>query len=103
MVVSHRISRAWLIGGLASATLIGVGLTISGDADAPPAEAAPPVASATDPPINDPQLQRWLWRRDRAQVDLNDALVALKDKKSNPSACQRLNAALKQMDALGHA
>jgi len=92
-----------VIGGLASASLIGAGLTISGNADSPPAEAAPPVVAANDPPITDPQLQQFLWKRDRVQVELNDALVALKDKKANPAACNRLNAALNRMDALGHA
>ena len=68
----------------------------------PPAEAAPP------PPGNRADVQRWFKAREKAQIELNNALVPVVQKKlgsGGPSsaACRRLDAAVHALKAQGPA
>lgn len=98
--------RHWLPLALALAILVAVGWALIRVTE-PPAQAAPaaPAAPAATkkPPITDPAVQRWLWRRDKAQVELNDALVPLEAGKATTADCRRLDKAVKTFAQLGRA
>ena len=101
-------SRRWLPLVMATAVLVAVGWAVvrSTDRGAEAAAAAPlaaPAAAATKPPITDPQLQHWLWRSDKAQVELNDALVPLEAGQATAANCRRLDKAVKTFAQLGRA
>jgi hypothetical protein len=89
---------------MAMAVLVAVGWALVRSVDRE-AEAAPtaPAAAAAKPPITDPQLQHWLWRRDKAQVELNDALVPLEAGQATAANCRRLDKAVKTFAQLGRA
>ena len=73
----------------------------------PPAEAAPP------PPGNRADVQRWFKAREKAQIELNNALVPIVQKKivqkkidsggQTSASCRRLNAAVLALKAHGPA
>lgn len=91
-----------LLAGIAMFIAV-VGITSANSPAAPPAEAAP-----MTPPGLQADVQRWMQGRDRALVELNDALVPIVQRQlDRPGAgspqCRRLDAAIKALNARGRA
>lgn len=75
-----------------------INVTTGSTPSQPPAEAAGP------PPGNRADVQRWLKARENAQIELNNALVPLVNKRmgnAGPTSapCRRLNAAVLRLKA----
>jgi hypothetical protein len=85
---------------VAAIALLGVMITVTtgGNASEPSAEAA------GAPPGNRADVQKWFKAREKAQLELNDALVPVVQNRignGGPTAapCRRLNAAVKALQA----
>ena len=88
---------------LAAIALLVVMMNVTkGPTSHPPAEAAPP------PPGNRADVQRWFKAREKAQIELNNALVPIVQKKigsggQTSASCRRLHAAVLALKAHGPA
>lgn len=79
-----------------------INVTTGGSPSQPSAEAA------GAPPGNRADVQRWLKAREKAQIELNDALVPVVQNRigsagPNSAECRRLNAAVLALEAQGRA
>ena len=79
-----------------------INVTTGGNPSQPAAEAA------GAPPGNRADVQRWLKAREKAQIELNDALVPVVQSRlssggPNSAPCRRLNAAVLALQAQGRA
>jgi uncharacterized protein YoxC len=96
---------AWYIAGMIAAIAVlavMINVTTGSTPSQPPAEAAPP------PPGNRADVQRWFKAREKAQIELNNALVPVVQKKigsggPTSASCRRLNAAVLALNAQGRA
>jgi hypothetical protein len=96
---------AWYAAGLIVAIAllaVVINLTIGPTPSQPPAEAAAPV------PGNRADVQKWFKAREKAQIELNNALVPVVQKKigsggPNSAPCRRLSAAIRALNAQGAA
>ena len=89
---------------IAAIALLGVMITVTtgGSPSEPSAEAA------GAPPGNRADVQKWFKAREKAQIELNDALVPVVQNKigsagPNAAPCRRLNAAIKALKAQSRA
>jgi hypothetical protein len=88
--------------GVIALLVVIMNLTTGPTRSQPPAEAAPP------PPGNRADVQRWFKAREKAQIELNNALVPVVQKKigsggPTSASCRRLNAAVLALKAHGPA
>jgi hypothetical protein len=88
--------------GVIALLVVIMNLTTGPTPSQPPAEAAPP------PPGNRADVQRWFKAREKAQIELNNALVPVVQKKigsggPTSASCRRLNAAVLALKAHGPA
>jgi hypothetical protein len=73
-----------------------------------PAPSQPPAEAAAPPPGNRADVQKWFKAREKAQIELNNALVPVVQDKigsAGPTSaqCRRLNAAVLALKAQGRA
>ena len=73
-----------------------------------PTPSQPPAEAAGPPPGNRADVQRWFKARDKAQIELNNALVPVVEKKIGNAGptyapCRRLSAAVLALKAKGPA
>ena len=96
-------TAAYLAVLVAAIALVAVMINVTtGPTPSQPAEAAGP------PPGNRPDVQRWFKAREKAQIELNNALVPVVQEKlgsAGPTSapCRRLNAAVKALKAQNRA
>ena len=79
-----------------------INVSTGGSPSQPAAEAAGP------PPGNRADVQKWFKAREKAQIELNDALVPVVQNRlgsggPNSAPCRRLNAAIRALQAQGPA
>jgi hypothetical protein len=92
-VLPVTIAAAVLAAGLYGAVASSRQTTVAGQ-PSPSTSAAPGVQ---------PKVQQWFEKRDRPQVELNDTLALVVQKKLNPDTCRRLDRAVSAVAAVGAA
>ena len=94
-------------GTAASAALIAVfgvvmPVVLATDRSATPRAQAAAAAAAVPPGVR-PDVQGWFKRREKLQIELNDALVPFVQNRAGAAECRRLNAAARAMLGLSRA
>jgi hypothetical protein len=94
----------YVVALIAAITLLAVVMNVT--TDGRPSQ--PPAEAAGQPPGNRSDVQKWFKAREKAQIELNDALVPVVQKTigsggPNSAPCRRLNAAVLALKEQGRA